>query len=506
MLFIFSTLLIGCGGGVSETTKQNEKPNIIFILTDDFSMNLLKYMTSSPYGGISSMMNEGTTFNNHFVSNSLCCPSRSSIFTGKLPHNTSVFTNTYDPINGLTDGGFGAFTYNSPENPIHTFAVALRQSGYTTAMLGKYLNGYSTKETAIYNAEQLWKTTWGWDNWYVGDNGYPEFNYDLNENGKVVPYGFDSSSYMTDVLSTKAQNIITSTSKPFFIEISTFSPHGPFTPAPRDSNAYPNAAVPKTVLYGARPDTNAPLWLQKIPALTTNQKDTMDKKFRLRAQSVLAIDKMISDIRATLKATNKEKNTYIIFSADNGFHMGEYSLMPGKMTPFDMDTNTPLIIIGPDVIKQQVNAIVQNIDLCPTFADLGKANTSINPDGKSLVPWLRGNIVSKWRSMALIEHHGPPDDINDLDMDEDVKSTSFANPPNYAAIRTANYLYVEYFNDGVNVSEYAYYDIRAGHDPEQLKNIYSTLSTQQRTELHAQLVQNKNCGKVGKLSCWEAQQ
>ncbi len=151
-----------------------QKPNIIFILADDFAMNLMPYMLQSPYHGLESMMNEGTTFANYFVSNSLCCPSRSTIFTGKFPHNTGVFTNTYDPQKGEIDGGFGAFNQN--DNQLHTFALALHQGGYQTAMLGKYLNGYLPWETEPYNSAQAWKQ-WGWDEWDVAGNGYPEFIY-----------------------------------------------------------------------------------------------------------------------------------------------------------------------------------------------------------------------------------------------------------------------------------------------------------------------------------------
>jgi N-acetylglucosamine-6-sulfatase len=75
-----------------------------------------------------------------------------------------------------------------------------------------------------------------------------------------------------------------------------------------------------------------------------------------------------------LKQLKLDQNTYIVFSGDNGYHMGEYSLRPGKMTPFDTDIEVPLVIIGPDVkAGTTVSAIAENIDLCPTFAELGGA-------------------------------------------------------------------------------------------------------------------------------------
>ncbi|HVY54833.1 MAG TPA: sulfatase-like hydrolase/transferase, partial [Thermodesulfobacteriota bacterium] len=110
-------------------TNSAKHPNIVFILTDDLSLDLLQYM---PH--VLEMQKEGATFNNYFVTDSLCCPSRSSIFTGRFPHDTGVFRNTG------SDGGYRVFRDRGNERV--TFAVSLSEAGYRTAMLGKYLNGY----------------------------------------------------------------------------------------------------------------------------------------------------------------------------------------------------------------------------------------------------------------------------------------------------------------------------------------------------------------------------
>ncbi|HTD21281.1 MAG TPA: sulfatase [Terriglobales bacterium] len=428
------------------------RPNIVFILTDDFSMNLVQEMTQSKYHGLQDMMNEGTTFSNFFVSDSLCCPSRSSIFTGKFPHNTGVFTNTWAPAKGQTDGGFGAFMKNDDQK--HTFALALHQAkpAYTTAMLGKYLNGYLPWDTEPYNKPNILKNGWGWDEWYVAGNGYPEFTYDLfqvpipDPAGSVQHYGIDPENYMTDVLSGLAQDFIKRAKGPFFIEIATFAPHAPYRPAYRDETAFPGLQVPRTPTYDARPDAQAPDWMKDIPPLAQPEKDAMDDQFRLRAQCTLSIDKMISDIRATLRALGKDKNTYIFFSADNGYHMGDYSFLPGKMTPFDLDIRVPLVVTGPGVSHQTLSEITQTVDLAPTFTELGGNTAPTEPDGHSLVPLLHGKNPA-WRQMALIEHHGPPDDASDPDNEKHEKSSGDANPPNYEALRSDTYMYVEYSNE-----------------------------------------------------------
>ena len=430
------------------------KPNIILILADDYAMNLVDPMTKSQYPlGLKDMMNQGTTFSNFFVGDSLCCPSRSTIFTGKFPHNTGVFGNTWSPDKGITDGGFGAFNNNNDQ--FVTFPLALQKATpkYTTAMMGKYLNGYNPWSTETYNQQKLWNTQWGWSQWDVAGNGYPEFIYDINQfdlnaNSGVFHHGVDPGDYLTDVVSLLGQDFIKSAGEPFFIEIATFAPHAPYRPAYRDEIAFPGLRVPRTKAYGVLANKDAPDWMQDIPALEQHEMEAMDDEFRERAQCTLAIDKMISDIRTTLHAIGKDTNTYIFFTADNGYHMGEYSFLPGKMTPFDTDIQVPLVVIGPGVPHQTVSAITQTVDLVPTFTDLAGNSSPTNPDGHSLVPFLKHQTPPTWRTKALIEHHGPPDDPSDPDNEKHEKTSGDAKPPNYEALRSDTYLYVEYTNVG----------------------------------------------------------
>jgi hypothetical protein len=111
------------------TQPREGAPNIVVVLTDDLSLNLVQYM---PH--VLAMQKDGVTFANYFVTDSLCCPSRSSIFTGRFPHDTGVFKNAG------SDGGY--LVFRSRGNESSTYATALYAAGYRTAMLGKYLNGY----------------------------------------------------------------------------------------------------------------------------------------------------------------------------------------------------------------------------------------------------------------------------------------------------------------------------------------------------------------------------
>jgi len=151
-----------------------KRPNVVFVLTDDLSLDLVQYM---PH--VLRMQKDGASFINYFVTDSLCCPSRSSIFTGRYPHDTGVFRNTGK------DGGYLIFRSRGHEQS--TFANSLSSAGYRTAMLGKYLNGYlpDTHPAAP-----------GWTAWAVAGNGYPEFNYNLRLNDNVVHYGQKPEDYL----------------------------------------------------------------------------------------------------------------------------------------------------------------------------------------------------------------------------------------------------------------------------------------------------------------------
>jgi arylsulfatase A-like enzyme len=460
--------------GGTDGGTPTARPNVIFVLSDDLSWNLVKHMPN-----LLKMQQQGATFSNYFVSDSLCCPSRTSMFTGKFPHNSGVFTNTGD------DGGYA--TYLKLGNDPQTFAVALRKSGYRTAMLGKFLNGY---EPTMNPAAQ------GWTGWDVAGNGYPEFNYDLNEDGQVVHYGKTDADYLTDVLSGLGQKFIKQkAAKPFLIELATFAPHAPYIPAPRHAALFSDLTYPTTPAFNARPTATDPAWLQGIPALKPAQITNIDEIFRQRVRSVQAIDEMIGALQVALKATGHDKDTYLFFASDNGYHMGERSQTPGKQTAFDTDIHVPLIVTGPGVLPGlQIPEIAQNIDLCPTFADLAQTPAPATVNGHSLVQLAHGEPVSDWRNVALIEHHDPKFDPNDPDAD--TSTAGAKNPPTYNALRTANSVYVEYVS-----GEREYHDRTT--DPYELDNTEKGLPTAQLTRLRDTLTAITTCKTAD--ACWTAQ-
>src|SRR3954447_21943964 len=128
----------------ASTAADRSRPNFVFVLTDDLSWNLVSHM---PH--VQAMEQAGTTFSHYYVVDSLCCPSRSAIFTGEYSHNNGVFTND------SKDGGYPDFVSNGDEKK--TFVVSMQRAGYRTALLGKYLNGYEAADPVAP----------GWNEWDV---------------------------------------------------------------------------------------------------------------------------------------------------------------------------------------------------------------------------------------------------------------------------------------------------------------------------------------------------
>ncbi len=459
----------GCGN----KSISGSRRNVVFVLTDDLSWNLVQYMPA-----VQKMQQQGMTFSHYYVTDSLCCPSRSSIFTGMYPHDTTVFTNSG------AFGGYAQFQRVGDQN--QTYALSLQKAGYKTAMMGKYLNGYDPTMDA---ADP------GWSEWDVAGDGYPEYNYSLNQNGAVMSYGSTPADYLVDVEANLAQQFVhASASGPFVIEVATFAPHSPYTPAPRYLNTM-HETVPRTPAF-ATANTNPPMWLAQHAPLTQAEIAQLDTDFNLRTEAVQAVDDLITGLFNTLQALGLDKNTYVVFSSDTGDHRGEHNLHAGKETIFDHDINVPLVIVGPGVPAGATSdEIVENVDLCPTFADIAGTPPPASTDGHTLVPLLGGQKPSDWREAALVEHHGP-----DLEPrapgDPDNEPAGGPLPNSYEAIRMASSVYVEY-QDG----ETEYYDI--ANDPDEMTNTAASLPASEVQSFHDTLAAIKSCH--GTAACWAAQ-
>ncbi|XP_034828296.1 N-acetylglucosamine-6-sulfatase-like [Maniola hyperantus] len=347
---------------------QEKRPNFVIVLTDDQDVVL---------GGMNPMKNvhrfignEGTTFTNSYVTSPICCPSRASLLTGLHVHNHLTWNNSLN-------GGCYSRTWRKLET--RTFAKALKDSGYNTFYAGKYLNEYGT--AAAGGPEQVPP---GWTEWHglVGNSAY--YNYTISNNG-VPTYATDL--YLTDIIRDLSLSYIENQtdSQPFLMMLAPPAPHQPFTPAPRHEAAFANITAVR------HPNFNLAVtdkhWLITMPPTPLPDKmlPELDRVYRTRWQSLLAVDEMLADVVEALDSASLLTNTYLIYTSDNGYHIGQFSQVYDKRQPYESDIKVPLIIRGPTIPKNTTDdQPILNIDLAPTIMALAGLMPPQSMDGRSI--------------------------------------------------------------------------------------------------------------------------
>lgn len=466
LALVASVLLLAAAGGGHADAPGDPPPNIVFVLVDDLSWDLLPYMPQ-----VRRMQREGATFTRFFVADSLCCSSRASFLTGQFPHNTHVLGN------GPPDGGYSAFVAHG--GPARSIGPALQRAAYRTGFLGKYLNHYRPRRDGVPP---------GWDTWAVAGWGYRGFDYRLNVDGRVEHHGHVPGDYLTDVLRAHAVDFIHRAhgTAPFFLEVAPFAPHEPATPAPRHRALFAGLALPPDRAFGVQ-NRAAPAWLAGRPPLTPAQIARLTADFRRRVQAIQAVDDLVGAVRRAVDDIGATARTYVLFTSDNGYHLGQHRLLGGKTTVFDEDIRVPLVVVGPEVrAGSRPDALTENVDLAPTFLAMARRSPDGWRDGRSLLGLLAGRTPSGWRDSVLVEHRFTRDGRGDPDL----QAWRDGTPPDYAALRTRDATYVEYA-DGTR----EYYDHRA--DPAELDNAVARLGEGEAAALDAALARYRGCAGAG---------
>ena len=446
-------LVAACAGADFATSaasaRSSELPNIIVVLTDDQRWDTLSAMPTVERA----LVAHGVTFKNSFVTNSLCCPSRASLLTGRYSHSTGVY------LNAPPHGGFPSFHDKS------TIATVLHANGYMTGLFGKYLNRYGV------GAHDASYVPPGWDHWtaFLGKTAY--YDYRLVDEGRVERHGRRASDYSTDVLARKAVSFVAHARKPFFLEFTPFGPHEPATPPPRYAKeSLANHTFKEPLSFNERDLTDKPAYIRRLGPLTPKQIEQVDRFRRKQLTAALAVDDAVGAIVKALKARHELRNTMIVFASDNGVSWGEHSLAAArKLVPYEESIRVPLVIRYDPLthgVRRQEPRLALNIDLASTFAGL-LGRTMPGAEGRSLIPLLAGRRVS-WRHNFLIEHlvGRPQRDV-----------------PTYCAVRGERYKYVLY-----QTREEELYDLQ--RDPYELDNHASspalgTIKARLRTRLAA---------------------
>jgi N-acetylglucosamine-6-sulfatase len=504
-------------------SAEEGRPNFVVVQTDDETLDQLYAainvggleVQAMPYT-LSLIANRGITFNRYYVSYPLCCPSRVSLLTGRYAHSHNVRGNV--PPNA----GYTGFKFRQAYS--HNLATWLQGGGYRTIHVGKFLNGYG--DEPFDNGADVPP---GWSAWHSvlrADTHHYFYGYTLNEGGALNgPIG-DSGSwetreygerdyfgcpattieekpclYQTDSLTRIAVEELWTTpaEQPFYLQLDYTAPHGDFRrpagpePAMRHYNTFAGAPYPHSREEGFNEGNvrDKPSFIRDAPYLTFNEIHTYRVYYQKGLESLRSIDEGVKQVVDILGAMQRLRNTYIIFTSDNGFFYGEHRLTGGKL------------IRGPGIKPGTATGeLASNIDIAPTILELAGVEPDKSIDGRSLVPYMRDPAL-RTRRPILFESFVQTNDVEASGQEPAARASTapsarrarrsgatasiVAPPKDYLGIRLGPYKYIEWPN-----GEKELYDITK--DPNELNNMIKVPNLFPiRAFLHAQLVRLESC-------------
>ena len=424
-------------GGKKDKDESDDRPNVVVVMSDDQHAGSMSVMSSvnQRIGG------QGARFVNSFASFPLCCPSRATFLTGQYGHNHGVMANS------PPDGGFLKLDSNN------TLPVWLQRAGYYTGHVGKYLNGY---EQVVPSPVPP-----GWAEWYGTTRTYRFYGYQMNENGTLVDYGDIADHYQADVFTQKAVDFIHRRAPdptPFFLSVAYLAPHsgGPNNnpqppsdcdsapkPAPRHANAFDGEPLPQPPSFNEADVSDKPIVIQQRAPLDAGDVANIEREYRCRLESLLAVDEGVAQIVDALRAEGEFEDTVLVYTSDNGFFHGEHRIPQGKNLVYEPSVRVPLRVHGPGLPDGvTVEDLAVNADLAPTILALAGAEAGRTMDGLSLLEAAEEPDEKRGRAILLETRQ-------------------------YSAVRTERYLYVEYVDTG----ERELYDL--DDDPHQLQSLHA---------------------------------
>ena len=478
------------------SAARDGRPNILVVMTDDQNVADLALMPNVRM----LLADQGTSFADAIDSYPLCCPARATFITGQYAHNHDV------------NGNFYPYGWYGMKGRNNVLPVWLKRAGYTTALVGKWLNGYGARDAHG-------EVPAGFDIWrgLLDVSAYDYYNFVMNRNGKLKSWGdavfarklvqfanievtpnpgglpgvlaklssvFGPSpyhywgaqrpaDYSPDVTGRITEDLVRSqrtSKKPFFIWWAPAAPHREDVattlmgrpgrdprPAPRYSKKSSSFKLPRGRGFNEADFSDKSSTMRdRAPVLTAGQIKQLQLDYEGRIGSLLAVDDHVKQLIGTLKATGQLKNTLIVFLSDNGWLQGEHRVTGDKFLPYEESLRIPLIVRGPGVpAGRTVKGQVANIDFAPTLVDAANAKAGRTMDGVSLLPTIRNPHKRPKRTFEI--------EALERLFEGDIPVNAWDRP--YKGVRTDRYTYVVYRETG----ERELYDRRK--DPYQLNNI-----------------------------------
>ncbi|WDE99007.1 sulfatase [Lentisphaera profundi] len=400
--------------------KAAERPNVVFILTDDQRGDAVGYHKNPLLGiktpSINKIAAEGVRFENMYCTTSLCSPSRAAFLSGTYTHTHKVYDNFTDYPHDLK-----------------SFPLLLQNEGYTTGYIGKWHMGENDDSKRP-----------GFDYWvtHKGQGKYWDTTFNVNGERKTMAgyYAHQVTDMAIDFLDDVDK------SKPFALILGHKAPHGPFIPEPKYENIYNHIPVPypdSSWNLGDKPKwivDRLQTWHGIYGPLYGFRKDSPDDK----ASAIVDFEKFVRSYTATVNSVDDsvgrvydhlEKlgvldNTILIYSSDNGFLLGEHGMID-KRTMHEASISVPLTVRFPKKIKAGtlIKEQVLSIDLAPTIMELTLGKKMPSAQGLSWAPLLDDSKETEWRKTWLYEYN---------------YEIQFPYTPNVRGIRHGKWKYVAY--------------------------------------------------------------
>jgi N-acetylglucosamine-6-sulfatase len=446
---------------------QQKRPNVVLILTDDLDKSLMPYLPNVTR----LIRDQGAELPNFYVEQSSCCPSRASILSGLYAHNHGVIGNVWP------EGGYDRWKQTEQDDDL---PVWLDKAGYLSALLGKYFNEYPFHPGShLSDAEKAKLKAYvppGWQSWAapVQGNAYAQQHYRLNVDGRVDADFHED--YLDSWLGDRALGLVDGADGfdfaqgGQFLYYASYSPHTPYAYPKRLAGTFEDVHYPRTPDFDEA-DVSDKFGLTRTRRpLSASDIATIDETFRKRIRSMQVLDHNVGRLVQELEDQGALDNTYLIFTSDNGYIMGNHRREIGKYNQFQGTVNVPFYVRGPGIAPGSTyDDLAGNIDIAPTIAEIAGATAPADVDGVSLLSRLHGGAPLERRYFLLGRALTPTNTTAANGLEEApetyVESSRSSELNDFTGVTNGRYKLIRY----THLAHEELYDLK--NDPYELNNL-----------------------------------